>query len=519
MLRAIALSLTCAVLALTAAACGESGSAGDADPATLVPADAPIYVEASVRPEGDLREDALAAAGKLLRTDDPAGELRELFDKALAEEGGLTWEKDFAPWLGEKAAVWATNLKAEEPSFVVIASATDTEAAGAAIERFKQQDGSAYEKRSHGGVDYEVNPEGVAGAIVDDFFVMGSEDAFKRTVETADGGDALADADGYGRAVDELEDDRLGLLFADTKLLWQAGLSADPESDEALESISNVLPFDKVGPSAGALRADGEALVIDSLSLDVPEGPLRTLSTLFGGASTELMPELPGDAWGAFAMPKVGEASQQMFDQVAGALGGAAVASQVKEATGLDLEQDVFSWIGDTGIFVHGTSEADIEGALVIQSTDDAKASAAFGKIIGLVGREASARPEPIELAGAESAFSLAVPDIPKPIVLARGAGRVVVAYGEGAAGAALDPESKLGDAELYDRAKATLGDGIEPSLLLSMASIIELADSMAGDDPDWQEFKPYLETIEAIASGGEVDGDTVKSRVAVTLK
>jgi hypothetical protein len=43
MLRAIALSLTCAVLALTAAACGESASGGDADPASLAPAGAPIY--------------------------------------------------------------------------------------------------------------------------------------------------------------------------------------------------------------------------------------------------------------------------------------------------------------------------------------------------------------------------------------------------------------------------------------------------------------------------------------------
>ena len=46
----------------------------------------PVYIEASVRPEGELREDALAAAGKLLSTPDPAGRLRELLDEQLAEE-------------------------------------------------------------------------------------------------------------------------------------------------------------------------------------------------------------------------------------------------------------------------------------------------------------------------------------------------------------------------------------------------------------------------------------------------
>jgi hypothetical protein len=87
MLRASALSLTCAVLALTAAACGESGSGGDDGPAALVPASASIYAEAAVQPEGELRDDALAAAGKILRTGDPAAKLRELVDKGLADDG------------------------------------------------------------------------------------------------------------------------------------------------------------------------------------------------------------------------------------------------------------------------------------------------------------------------------------------------------------------------------------------------------------------------------------------------
>ena len=57
----------------------------------------------------------------------------------------------------------------------------------------------------------------------------------------------------------------------------------------------------------------------------------------------------------------------------AGALGGAALAAQVKQATGLDLEQDVFSWIGDVGGFVRGDdARPTLDGALVIESTDDA---------------------------------------------------------------------------------------------------------------------------------------------------
>ena len=93
---------------------------------SLVPASAPIYAEAAVQPTGERREDALAAAGKLLRTGDPAGKLRQLIDDGLAENGGgLTWEKDFAPWLGEDAGVWASNLEAPKPSWAVIVATKD----------------------------------------------------------------------------------------------------------------------------------------------------------------------------------------------------------------------------------------------------------------------------------------------------------------------------------------------------------------------------------------------------------
>ena len=132
-----------------------------------MPAGAAVYVEAAVQPTGDRREDALAAAGKLLRTDDPAGKLRELIDKALAEEGdGFTWEKDFAPWLGEDAGVWVSNLAADEPEL-----RGDRRDEGRRGRQGRARASSSrptrhrvVPKRSHDGVDYEVDEEGTASA-------------------------------------------------------------------------------------------------------------------------------------------------------------------------------------------------------------------------------------------------------------------------------------------------------------------------------------------------------------------
>ena len=91
--------------ALLFAGCGGGGSSGEGDPATAVPADALFYAEAVVRPEGSQRDDALDAAGKVLRTDDPEARIRELLRDAL-DVDDFDYESELQPWLGERAGLW-----------------------------------------------------------------------------------------------------------------------------------------------------------------------------------------------------------------------------------------------------------------------------------------------------------------------------------------------------------------------------------------------------------------------------
>jgi hypothetical protein len=520
MLRATALTLTCAALALTSAACGESASGGDADPASLVPTGTPLYFEAAVQPTGERRDDALAAAGKVLRTDDPSGKLRELINTALADEdSGLTWEKDFAPWLGEDAGIWASNLEAEQPSFAAIIATKDVDAANAAVQRFKEagDQTQTYTKRSYEGVHYEVS-DGTAAGMVDDFLVLATEDAFKRTVDMREDGEALADSDRYRDAVDDIADSSLAHYYVDTRSLVDVALKQDPEAAAQFEQFKAYLPIDKLGPVTGAFEANGDGMSLDTVLTGVPEGPFRQLASLWAGGESDLLGELPGQAWGAFAAPKLGEGAKTLFNSFAGALGGAAIAAQVQQATGLNLETDVFSWIGDVGVFVRGESEADLDGAVVIESTDDGKAEAAFAKLMGLVSKEAGVRPEPVQIDGAAAAFIVEA-EAPKPVVFARGEGKVVIAFGEAAAKEALQPDAKLGDSALYDDATGVLGDDFKPSFLLSMPAIISLVDATGQADADFEKARPYLEAFGAITAGGKADGDRIESRTAVTLK
>ena len=189
MLRAAVLALICALPAFAAAGCGGGASgSGETDPTSMVPAGVPVYIEASVRPEGELREDALAAAGKLLSTSDPAGRLRELLDKQLAEElPGASWERDLAPWLGEKAGVWVSGLDQREPTVAAIIASTDADAARAAIERLQKAGGGTRQSRTYKEVTYTLDDEGTAVGVVDDWVVTGSERGFKRTVDEREG--------------------------------------------------------------------------------------------------------------------------------------------------------------------------------------------------------------------------------------------------------------------------------------------------------------------------------------------
>ena len=145
-----------------------------------------------MRPEGDQRDDLLDAARKVLRTDDPEAKLHELIDKGLKESDGpaTSYDKDIAPWLGQKAGVWVAGVDRAKPGYVVLVAAKDTEKAQEAIDKGVKVERRRVKERSYKGVDYQVDADGVAAGIVGDFFTVGTEPEFKRTVRR--GGRRLA---------------------------------------------------------------------------------------------------------------------------------------------------------------------------------------------------------------------------------------------------------------------------------------------------------------------------------------
>lgn len=515
-----------ALLCLTGllAGCGGDSASGGDGPAGAVPRDAAVYFEATVRPEGALREDALTAAGKVLGTPDPSARIEQLVGELLAGSDGpkLDYARDVEPWLGDKVGFWVAGGGSdphEDARGAAILSATDTEAAQAAIDRAVESSGERFAERSYEGVDYKVDENGGAAGVVEDFAVVGSEAELKRTVDALEGSAALASDDRYTDAMGELEAERLAHFYFDTKALIDQAVRRDPEAASQLEQLRRVLPIDRLGPVAGAFTADGERLAVDSVTSAAGGELFSRFGALTGTGSTPLLGELPGDSWVALGSPKLGDTAKRLYEQFAGAFGGAAIAQRLRSELGIDLEQDVFSWIGDVAFFARGTSPKAVDGGAVIEVLDEERARSAFGKLIGVLQTRAGVTARPASVPGAETAFELRRPGMPKPVVAARSPDRVVIAYGAGAATAALSPGEKLAGGEAFGEARELLGDGYEPGFLLSMPSVVELVAAISGDDPGFERAGRYLEAFTVLASAGKIEDDRARSRFAAGLE
>ena len=478
--------------------CGGGAAGGEGDPASAVPPDAVVYTELVVRPEGSLRDDARDAAGKVLRTDDPDGEIQRLIAQVFEGED-FDYDRDVEPWLGERAGFW---LRPEDEGVLLLA-ATDTDAARESLEATLKRSGETVSERSYGGSEYLVS-DGDAAGIVGDFVAIGPEAAYKRTVDAA-AKDSLADTDEYADAVDALEDDRLAHFWVDTAALIALGAQQNPEAAAQLDQLSAIVSLDDMPPVVGSFAADGDRLAV--------EVKVRgSGGALLGAGSTPLLQELPGDSWAAFGAADVGESLRDTIDGFAGALGGIAVRRELQDQIGLDLDRDLLDWVGHTGVFVRGTTPATLDGGVVIQPTDEDRAADAFGRIVGAVQVKTKTRAQPVDIAGADQAFALnGGRALARPIVIARGSGLVVITAGRAAAEAALGSDDRLGDTDLYAEAEELVG--MEPSVLVGMPQLLQLVD-----DPELAEAKPYLEAYSVLAAG-VVDDDGLVARLAAGLE
>jgi hypothetical protein len=232
-----------------------------------------------------------------------------------------------------------------------------------------------------------------------------------------------------------------------------------------------------------------------------------------------LLRELPEDSWLAAGVTDAGEAIGSLLsgakDFGVGTGEIESNAERFRREFGLELEQ-LYEPLGDGAVFANGEGIFGTGGGVVFETADPAAA----GKLIAGLERAAKRGGEEVRrLSGrdGETGFSIDVPNAPGSVNFVAGEDRIVVAYGEAATVAALDPQEgggSLGESEAFTEAEAKLGADYAVSGFLDFAPIAGLLDLAAATDPSLREGLPYLEALDYVITGSSDDGKRVRQKL-----
>jgi hypothetical protein len=509
------------------------GSAED-NAVNLVPADAAAYGSVFLDPSTDQKRaigDLLEKFPEAPSTDEARNKLVDLIDEGLAEID-MNFEDDIDPWLGDQIAGWAQIPDAlGEPSASAPASADttpaafliaseDDDAALQFVEEASAKSDDELSEKSYEGADYMLNEaDGSAAGVVDGFLVIGTEIGFKAVVDVSGGEDSLSDSETFTDATDELTEDRLATFYFDGSAFIDALEKSGGAPPGAFESGSFGLLGGSLSPTAGALFVESDKVVFETTSEPGDEDG-QELPEISDG----LLPDVPGDSWGAIGLADLGATLEVAYEGLidsfaAGGMSPEDLDAQFEAQTGLNLREDLLSWMGDAGLFVSGTDPVSIEGGLVIESSDPATSSATVDQLATLLERQ-GIRTEPLSAGGAKGfAVDIPAPGVTQRAVVLAGE-RVVIAYGEDAAVRALEGSEPLSESEAFQTATEGLGDGFTASGYFDVDAIQELAEAAgASQFPEYEEdVKPWLEPFTYVTFGSRENGGRLVQRLVLGI-
>ncbi len=500
---------------LLAAGCGSGGGGGSSDAARLAPADAPVFIEATIQPEGELESDVEALAQKVAGVDDLGSLIVSEAEKAAHRSGEpLDFSKEIEPWLGSTAGLYLESYDGDEfHGYGVALAVTDTKAAGEFVDKQAEGgSGEAFESGTYEGVEYKVDPsdETVAG-VVDEFLVIAEDLKSFKAMVAASTGESLAESDRYDEATSGAPGGSIADVYVDIGgLIQQSGGAIDPEARQFLDTVG-LDP--KQATAVASLIPGSDQVEIDVSSNLSGENPPS-------GDASKLLGELPASSVAAISSAEFGKRFSEAVDQIdADGIEGQIRPHELKrtmKAAGIDLEK-IGASVGNLGVFATGSTEANLGGAIVLEAKDAGEAKNTVANV-GLLLR-ASHTPGVTALSGRFSGFSVRSDELgSQPLVVAAAGERIAVAYGLRAAAAALsEGGATLSSDPTYEEAVSALGDTpisgfVAGPAALRLATALIPADKKEGFD----QAKPYLRKIDFVAIGGGASGERSTAKLIV---
>jgi hypothetical protein len=547
--------LACVLLGL--AGCGSSSHSDgtEADPAVAVPAGAPLYLGATLRPSGSEQTGALAAGKELTGQADPF--LRLLGALQTPGSPTLDFKRDVDGWLGPHVGVFIDSLssagvlttllqqgltgKSSTDSFPFAAGkldgaiVMDTSNASAARSFLAGQAKHAGAKAArYRGVSYEATSDGLAFGLVGRFAVIGSEAGLHGVIDANQGESSLAKQSSYVTLQAKAPANAIAHLYANP-----TGANAEDrrQTDSGLlalvsgERAANL----SLIAAAGSLSIDADTLSASGKSPGVLSGDPK---------AAQVLAELPGESWLGAGL---GELGPNLSRDVAGlqalaSLSGSGAAETPGTLSlqsllsgllaplatlGADTPQarrDFASWMGSAGVFASGAGLLELKAAIVIASSDPTASRAAVGKL-GAALRKQGDQIRAISLPGTEASIGARVTGLPLELVIADGRAsdgqtKFVLGLGEASVPEALAPASTLSAAASHTAASAALGEAIKPSVMLDIPTLLSLLEGVGlTEGPSIAPFLPYLKAVGTLDGGGhELGGQIERFRLVLGL-
>ncbi len=564
--RAAAL-LSLGAICIAGAGCGSSGTSGSSvDPANAVPASAPLYAGAIVRPEGSLQAAAKAAGRTLTRQADPY--VRLLAALQTPGSGTLDFKRDVAPWLGPRAGVFLSSSTSGKPEEAVSkllalvqqgllgqaasggafpfaahsvegAIVLDTRDAAKARSFIKALAGRASARTtSYRGISYQATASGIAFGIVARLAVIGTEPALHAVIDTAAGGPALARAPAYAKLLAAAPSGALAHVYVNPQAL--AGTVAG-KARASSSSVFSLLSGKRTvnlslipSKTSIALDADTPSLPGAGSAAAASGGLLAS-----GSQAATAMGELPGESWLAVGLGDVGAAlgsgggALQGIASLGGLLGGTGAEAQSPgiSVNGLlvgilaplralgsesaSARRELTGWMGSAGLFAAGTGLLELKGGIAIESKDPALSRAAVAKVAAKL-RQGGSSVQTASIPGTDAAVAARLSGLPVVLYIANGtdaAGKTkfVIGIGEASVETALSPSSTLSGAAAYGTASAAL-DGAHPSVIVDFPTLLGLLEGVGlSEDPTISPFVPYLRSLTTLSGGATSAGSGIE--------
>ena len=509
------LLVVCATVpAAVVAGCGGSSGSGavDVGPAAAVPATAALYIDGTVKPTGQSQADAQAALGKVLKTPDPGGKIVSLIEGQAKSQGHpFDYEQDVAPWLGQKAGFFFTDLSDEAQKGAAVIETTNAASALAFARKESGATATSPAPQTYNGVSYQAEPDDPTTVFgtVGDFLVTGDVEGFKAAVD-ANSGESLGDNSDFKDSLDQLPTERLGTFYTVPKTLIDA-LGPDQIDAQSQAAIEKSAGESLNQPVSGALTASADTFDLEFVGgnngVETPE------SSLLG--------DVPADSWLALGLGDLGASLKRTIDQLKaqGTPNLQAGLSQVEQATGASIDQ-LTNALGDAVVYVRGDRQKNLNGALVVQTKDPDLTGRLLTQLETLVRLGSQGTTKPLQLGGGGTGFQINDPtQTPQPIEIAQQGDKIVIGYGANSVAQSLAPPQKLSDSPTFSSAKGRVSD-LGTDFFLDFPTVFRLAEAGgAKADPDFRRAKPYIDALSYLVSGSGTKGDQAELKAVVGLK